>query len=223
MGISSIGTICAIEHRKNLRQGHGADLHAAQGELFARDPAGEVVHQFFLAHGEALDDACFLPLERLSFENLGNAAAQKVDAGFDFFLESVGLAARESEQARAVGILEIVDVAAIGRGLACGCMSFDHADDHAAAAGAGKSADEKIVAWRGQFDAHAQRAQGAFLAWIAGGRRRFPPWSETEWWRDRSASGVFPAAGWRVSAWSFLPSRLLLWSLAHAFVRRALL
>ena len=41
---------------------------------------------------------------------------------------------------------------------------FDHARDRAAAAGAGKSADKYVVAGRGQFDAHLQRAQRALLA-----------------------------------------------------------
>src|SRR5271156_1548666 len=148
---------CAIEYRKNFGQGHGADLHAAESELFASDAAGEIVHQFFFAHGEALDDARFLALEGFAFEDLRNAAAEKVYAGLDFFLEGVSLAARQGEQARAVGILEIIYVGAIGGRLALRMQAFDHADDHAAAAGAGKSADEKIVAGGGEFHAHAQR------------------------------------------------------------------
>ena len=113
-----MGTICAIEHGENFRQRHGAHLHAAERKLFAGDAAGEIVHQFFFAHGEALNDARFLALEGFAFEHLRNAAAQKIDAGLDFFLEGVGLAARQSEQARPVGIFEIIHVAAIRSGLA---------------------------------------------------------------------------------------------------------
>ena len=115
----------------------------------------------------------FLALERFSFEHLRNAAAQKIYAGLHFFLEGVGLAARQSEQARPVGIFEIIHVGAIGSRLALRVQAFDHANDHAAAAGARKSANEKIVAGSGQFHAHAQSAQCAFLARVAGRRWHF--------------------------------------------------
>ena len=108
----------AFEHRENFRQRHGAHLHVAQGELLARDAAREIVHQFFFANGVAVHDAAFLPLEGLALEDLRDAAAQEFDAGLHVFLEAVGLAARQREQARAVGILEIIDVAAIGGWLA---------------------------------------------------------------------------------------------------------
>ena len=130
------GNHLALEDRENFRKRDGAYLHAAQGELIAGDAAGEIVHQFFFADGEALDDAGFLALERFAFENLRDAAAEEFDSGFHFFLEGVGLAARKREQARAIGILEIVYVAAIGGRFAARIEAFDHAGDHAAAAGA---------------------------------------------------------------------------------------
>ena len=153
----------AFENGKNFRQRDRAHLHAAERELLARDPAREIVHQFFFAQRESLDDARFLPLEGLAFEDLRNAPAQKIDPGFDFFLERVRLAARQSQQARPVGILEVIYVAAVGSGLALRAQFLDHPNDHAAAAGAGKSADEEVVTGRGQLDAHAQGAQRAVL------------------------------------------------------------
>ncbi len=66
-----------------------------------------------------------------------------------------------------IGIFEIVYVAAIGGWFAARVEAFDHARDHAAAAGSGKAANEKIVARGRQFDAHLQRAQGAILAEFA--------------------------------------------------------
>ena len=217
-----------FEHRKNFRQRHGAHLHAAQRELLARDAAREIVHQFFFAHREALDDARLLPLERLAFENLRNAPAQKIDSGFHFLLEGVGLAARQSQQARPVGILEIIHVAAIGSRLALRVQSFDHAHDHAAAAGSGKPADEKVVAGRGQFHAHAQGAQRAFLPGIAGRRRHFGGSfkrntggiaAPAKFFRRQSRvyrCGVF----WRQVIWH---RDFWFGVLAHARVRRALL
>ena len=82
------------------------------------------------------------------------------------FLKRIGVAARQREQARTVRILEIVHVAAIRRRLALRAHVFDHAHDHSAAARAGKPANEKIVAGRGQLHAHAQRAQRALLPHI---------------------------------------------------------
>ena len=202
----------AIEHGENFRQGHGAHLHAAQRKLFARDSPREVVHQFFFAHGEALDDARLLPLKGFAFEDLRNAPAQEIDARFDFLLESVGQAARQGQQARAVGVLEIVDVAAVRRGLGLRMQILDHPHDHAAAAGSGKPADEQVVSGSGQFDAHAQRAQRALLAHIARGRLDLRPSFRTECSRDRSATGVFPAAGPRASGWEFLAIRRLIGS-----------
>ena len=158
-----------VEHRENFGQRDRAHLHAAERELVAGDAAREIVHQFLFAQGEALDDARFLPLERLAFEYLRNAAAQEVDSGLDFLLEGVGLAARQRQQARAVGILEIVHVAAVGRGLRLRMHLLDHAHDHAAAAGAGKAADEEVVAGSGELDAHAQRAQRAVLPEVVRG------------------------------------------------------
>ena len=133
-------------------------------KLLARDAPREIVHQLFFADGVAVHDAALLALERLALEHLRNAPAQKLDAGLHVFLEVIGLAARQREQARPVGILEIIDVAAIGRRFGFGLQMLDHALDHAAAAGAGKAADEDVVAGRGQFHAHLQRAQSAVLA-----------------------------------------------------------
>ncbi len=159
----------AVEHGENFGQRDRAHLHAAERELVARDAAREIVHQFLFAQREALDDARFLALERLAFEDLRDAAAQEVDAGLDFLAERIGLAARQREQARPVGILEIVHVAAIRRGLGLRMHLLDHAHDHAAAAGAGKTADEKVVAGSGELDAHAQGAQRAVLAEVVRG------------------------------------------------------
>ena len=167
----------ALEHGENFGQGHGAHLHPAERKLFAGNSPREVVHQFFFAHGEALDDARLLALKGFAFEDLRDAPAQEINARFDFLLESVGQAARQGQQSRAVGVLEIVDVAAVRRGLRLRMQILDHAHDHAAAAGSGKSADEQVVSGSSQFDAHLQRAQGALLAHIARGRldlgRRF--------------------------------------------------
>ena len=132
----------AFEHGKNFRQGYGAHLHAAQGKLLAGNAAREFVHQFLFARGEALDNARLLPLERLAFEHLRNAPPEKINSRFHFFLERVGRAAREREQTRPVGILEIVHVAAVGSGLALRPHFLDHAHDHAAAAGSRKTADK---------------------------------------------------------------------------------
>ena len=174
----------AVEHRENFGQRDRAHLHAAERKLVARDAAREIVHQFLFAQREALDDARFLALERLAFENLWNAPAQEVDSRLDFLAEGVGLAARQRQQARTVGILEVVHVAAVGRGLRLGMHLLDHAHDHAAAAGAGKAADEEVVAGSGQLDAHAQGAQRAVLPEIVRGGldvgRRF----------KRNASGI---------------------------------
>ncbi len=140
----------------------------SQGKLLARDAPREIVHQLFFADRVAVHDAALLALEGLALEHLRNAPAQKLDAGLHVFLEAVGLAARQREQAGPVGILEIVDVAAVGGRLGLRLDLLDHALDHAAAAGAGKAADEDVVARGGQFHAHPERAQGAVLAQRAG-------------------------------------------------------
>ena len=160
----------ALEHRENFRQRHGAHLHVSERKLLARDAAREIVHQLFFAHRVAVDDAAFLPLERLALEYLRNTPAQKFDAGLHIFLEAIGLPARQGQQARPVGILEIVDVAAVGGRAGLRLDLLDHALDHSAAAGAGKAANENVVARGGQFHAHAERAQGAGLAQRAGQR-----------------------------------------------------
>ena len=90
-----------FEHRKNLRQRHRSHLHVSQRKLFPRDPPREIVHQFFFAHGKALDDAPLLPLERFAFEHLWNPPPQKINSRLHFFLEGIGLAARQRKQSAA--------------------------------------------------------------------------------------------------------------------------
>ncbi len=153
----------AFEHRENLGQRDGADLHVAQGKLFARDTPREIVHQLFFADGVAVHDAALLPLEGLALEDLRNAPAQEFDARLHVLLEAVGLAARQREQAGPVRVLEIVDVAAVGRLLGLWPQFLDHALDHAAAAGARKAANKGVVAGRREFHSHFERAQGAVL------------------------------------------------------------
>ncbi len=92
----------SFEYRENFRQSYGAHLHASQRELFARDSPREIVHQFLFAHGEPLDDASFLPLERLAFEHLRNTPAQKIDSRFHFLLKRVRQASRQRQQSRPV-------------------------------------------------------------------------------------------------------------------------
>jgi hypothetical protein len=99
-----------------------------------------------------------LPLEGLAFEHLGDAPPQKIDPGLNVFFEGIGLAAREGQQARAVGQLEIVDVAAVERFLGGRVKLLDHARDGAAAAGSCQAADKYVVARRGKFHAHFQGA-----------------------------------------------------------------
>ncbi len=154
----------AFEHGEDFRQSDGAYLHMAERELLARDAASEIVHQVFFANGVAFHDAGLLPLEGLALENLRDAAPQELDAGLHVFFEAIGLAARKRQQARPVRGFEIVDVAAIGRGLGARLNLLDHAADHAAAAGAGEAAGVNVIAGGVQLDAHAQRAQGAALA-----------------------------------------------------------
>ena len=165
------GNHLAFENRKDFRKSDGADLHAAKGKLIPRDAAREIVHQFLFTNGEALDDTRFLSLERLALEDLRYPAPEKFYPRLHFLFESVRLASRKREQARAVGILETVHVAAIGRKLARRIEFFDHPRDHAAAARPGKPADENVVARRRQFDAHLQGAKRALLSHFAGNER----------------------------------------------------
>ena len=158
----------AFEHRENLGQRDGAHLHVAQGKLLARDAPREIIHQLFFADGVAVHDAALLALERFALEDLRNAPAQEFDARLHVLLEAVGLAARQREQAGPVRVLEIVDIATVRGRLGLRPQFFDHALDHAAAAGAGKAADEGVVAWPGELDAHLERAQSAVLAHGAG-------------------------------------------------------
>jgi hypothetical protein len=125
-----------LEYGENLRQRHRADLHAAQRKLLARDPPREIVHQFLFAQGKSLDDPRLLPLKRFALEHLRNPPPQKIDPRFHFLLESVRQASRQSQQPRPVGILEIVHVAAVRRGLGLRMQVLDHPHDHPAAAGA---------------------------------------------------------------------------------------
>src|SRR5258705_6009695 len=158
------GDHLSFKHRKNFGQCHSADLHVAEGKLFARNFACEIVHEIFFTGGEAFDNAAFLPLERLAFEYLRDAAAQKIDAGLHIFFEGIGLSARKGEQARPVGNLEIVDVAAVGGFFSARVKFADHTSDGAAATGAGKSANENVIAGRGKLNIHFHGAQSAFLS-----------------------------------------------------------
>ena len=160
-----------LEHRKNFRQRHRAHLHPAQRKLLARNAPREIVHQFLFALREALHDPRFLPLERLAFENLRNAPPQKINSRFHFLLERIRLPARQSQQPRPVRILEIIHVGAVRGRLALRMHLLDHPHDHAAAARPGKSAHEKVVAWRSQLHAHPQSAQRPLLPGIARRRR----------------------------------------------------
>ena len=156
-----------FDYRENFRQRDRAHLHTSQRELFARDAAREVVHQFFFAHRVTFHDARLLPLERFAFEHLRNAPPQKIDSGLHFFLERIGSAARQGQQARPVRVLEIVDVAAIRRKLALRVHLLDHAHDHAAAARPGKPANEQVVSRGGHLHAHPQRPQRAVLPHVS--------------------------------------------------------
>jgi len=64
-----------FQNGKNLGQGNRAHLHPSQSKLLARNAPREIVHQLFLAHGEALNDPRFLPLEWLALEHLWNPPA----------------------------------------------------------------------------------------------------------------------------------------------------
>ena len=183
----------AFEHRENFRQRHGAHLHVAQRKLLARDAPREIVHQFFFADRVAVHDAALLPLEGLALEHLRNAPAQEFDARLHVLLEAVGLAARQREQARAVRVLEIVDVAAVGGRLGARLNSSIMLLDHAAAAGARKAADKNVVSGRRELHAHlAARAK-------RGPGRRDLRWARPARWcrrgcaPDRSASEAVPA------------------------------
>jgi hypothetical protein len=121
----------------------------AQGELVAGDATGEIVHQFFFAHGKAFNDPAFLALERFAFEYLRDAPPQEINAGLNVFLERVRRAARQNQQARAVGNFEIVDVAAVHRRLGRRMKFLDHLGDGAAAAGSRQTTDEYVVPRRG--------------------------------------------------------------------------
>ena len=155
----------AFEHGKNFRQRHCAHLHVPQRELFACDSPREIIHQFFFARGKAIHDPALLPLERLAFETLaGCGGARKSMPACMSFLKDIGLAARQRQQARAVGDFEIVDVAAIRGRFGLRMELLDHVRDRAAAAGAGQSANEDVVARSGKLDAHFQCAQRALLA-----------------------------------------------------------
>ena len=125
------------------------------------------------------------------------------------FLKPLAWPRGKREQARPVRILEIVDVAAVGRRLGLRLQLLDHALDHAAAAGAGKAADKDVVAGRGQLDAHLQRAQGAVLAHGAldglglrggfvGNARRIAAPAKLFRQKFQGASGGFCGHGWRV-------------------------
>ncbi|HXA79464.1 MAG TPA: Lon-like protease helical domain-containing protein [Candidatus Acidoferrales bacterium] len=131
-----------FENGENLRQRHRAHLHAAQRKLIAGDAAREIVHQFLFAEGKALDDARFLPLKGLAFEDLRYAPPEEVDSRFRFFLECIGLPARQGQQSWPVRIFKIVYIASIWRQFRAGTHFFDHPLDHSAAARASKAANE---------------------------------------------------------------------------------
>ena len=159
-----MGTICPSSTGKISGKRHGSDLHVAQSKLLARDPPGEIVHQFFFANRESFDDSALLPLERFAFKYLRNSPPQEVDPRLHIFAENICGAARQRQQSRAVRNLEIVDVAAVQRGLCFRMQLLNHLGDRAAAAGSGQAADKDVVTRRGEFDAHLQCTQRAFLA-----------------------------------------------------------
>ena len=123
-----------VENRENFRQRHRAHLHVSKGKLLPRNAARKIIHQLFFPQRITVDDASLLPLERFAFEHLRDSPAQKVDARLHVFLEAVGLAARQSQQPRAVRVLEIINVTAVGARLASRLQLFDEFLDHAAAA-----------------------------------------------------------------------------------------
>ena len=154
----------AFQHGKNFGQGHRAYLHVAQRKLFARDPASEIVHQFFFAHGEAFHDPPFLSLERLALEHLWNSPTQKIDSPLHVFLEGIGFAARQRQQTRPVRQFEIIDIAAIERFFRRRMKLFDHPRDRSAAAGPRQPAYKNVVSGRRKLRAHLQCAQRTFLS-----------------------------------------------------------
>src|SRR5882762_551978 len=154
----------AFEHGENFGQRHRAHLHVAQRKLFSRDPAREIVHQFFFAHREAFDDPPFLPLERFAFKHLRDPPPQKIDSRLHVFFKGVCLAARECQQARPVRQFEIVHVATVERLFRGRVKFFNHARDGSAAAGARQSAHKDVVAGRRELRTHLQRPQRALLS-----------------------------------------------------------
>ena len=153
----------AFEHREDFRQRHRPDLHVAQRKLITRDAPREIVHQFFFADSKALDDSSLLPLEWFALKHLRNSPPQEIDSRLHVFLEGIGLPARKRQQPWPVWEFEIVDVAAVQGFLGRRMEFFDHAGNRSAAAGAGQSANEYVVAGGGELHAHFQSAQSAFL------------------------------------------------------------
>ena len=153
-----------FEHGENLGQRHRAHLHVPQRKLVPRDSSREIIHQIFFTRGKPLHNAALLPLKWFSFEHLRNPPPQKIDARLHVFLESVGVPARQRNQSRTVGDLEIIDVAAIRRFLHARLQLLNHSCDRPAAARSRQSANENVVARRAQFHAHFQRTQRALLS-----------------------------------------------------------
>jgi hypothetical protein len=151
----------ALQHRDHAGA-HAADFR--QREALLLQLFGESVEHLLFLRAVALQDTAAGALVLLAFQDLREAGDEEVDGAVHVLAEAGGLAAREVEQARLLGALEVVDIAAIGRGRAVRRDALQHFLHGAEAAGAAQPADEDVVAGAVELDAEAKRLDGAVLA-----------------------------------------------------------
>ena len=151
------------------RQGEprgGADqAHAARlGVLL------QLVERGFLALAELRLKGLGSGLVLLALESRGNGRAQLADELLHVGAEPAAPAGRQLERARLVGLLEVVDVAPVGRRRHSGRRLLDVAPDERVLAGAGRAVGEDVVAMAPDADAEPDRLQRTLLAEAVRGR-----------------------------------------------------
>ena len=161
----------AVEEREDRGLGHGSRLEADESEAGALERLFKRFDDFVdLVLGDFLDVA-LAGGGLFGGERRGEVIADEVGEAVDALAEGLPLPGQEGDEPGAVGLLEVVDVAACLSPEASGASRFEHALDEGEAAGAARTADVDVLAGRGGLESESERVDGGILAEDGGGGR----------------------------------------------------
>lgn len=159
-----------FDHRRQLRCQRQVALVPQQAKVRLQATL-ELLEQPLLAPLRLAQALLLAPLEALAGQHARDLPAQGGQQAFHRLFERLALASRQNEQARAVGVFEVVDVAQVGGRRALAAPGGQQLLHRRQLAGASGAADVNVVADFAQLHPQRQGLAGPLLADDARQRR----------------------------------------------------